>query len=184
MKTSSVIIALFLMAAFTIGSMAQTIPPSLKIDKPHIVVHKKARTLELFDGETLVKTYTIALGSQPIGDKEVEGDGKTPEGKFYVFTKNEKSKFYLSLGLSYPDTEDANRGLAAKLITKAEHDAIADAIVNKKMPPQYTRLGGEIYIHGGGTSGDWTLGCVALKNEEIKALFDIIPVGTAVEIRP
>jgi murein L,D-transpeptidase YafK len=171
------------MTLFTIGSMAQTISPPLKINKPLIIVHKKTRTLELFDGEALVKTYTIVLGSQPIGDKEIEGDGKTPEGKFYVFTKNDKSKFYLSLGLSYPDTEDANRGLAAKLITKAEYDAIVEAIAKKEMPPQYTKLGGEIYIHGGGISSDWTLGCIALKNEDMKELFDVIPTGTVVEIR-
>jgi murein L,D-transpeptidase YafK len=182
-KISFIIIALILAAVFTVRNMAQTISSTLKVDKPRIVIHKKARRLELFDGEVLVKTYTIALGSQPIGDKEIEGDGKTPEGKFYVFTKNDRSKFYLSLGLSYPDTKDANRGLAAKLITKPEHDAIADAIAKREMPPQYTKLGGEIYIHGGGTNGDWTLGCIALKNEDIKELFDVIPTGTVVEIR-
>lgn len=153
------------------------------IENPRIVVHKNARTLELFDGETLVKSYKIALGKTPVGDKEIEGDGKTPEGKFYVFTKNAKSKFQLSLGLSYPSQEDADRGLGAKLITKSEHQTILEAIAKKKMPPQNTKLGGEIYIHGGGTDGDWTQGCVALKNEDMRDLFDIIPVGMAVEIR-
>jgi len=156
----------------------------MRLNKARIIIHKKRRKLELFDGKTLVKTYEIVLGKTPVGDKEIEGDGRTPEGKFYVFTKNDKSKFHLSLGLSYPNLEDAERGLSAGLITKAEYDAIAEAIAEKKMPPQTTKLGGEIYIHGGGTDGDWTQGCVALADDDIKKLFDSIPVGTPVRILP
>ncbi len=155
-----------------------------KIENPLIVVNKSQRKLELFDGEKSIKTYKIALGFAPVGDKEKQGDGKTPEGEFYIFTKNDKSKFYLSLGISYPNIEDAARGLKAKLITKTEYDKIVRAIKDKKMPAQYTKLGGEIYIHGGGTSGDWTWGCVALTNEEIKEIFDVIQVGTRVKIKP
>jgi len=155
-----------------------------EIANPRIIVHKSARTLELFDGEALVKTYKIALGKTPVGDKQIEGDGKTPEGEFFVFTKNEKSKFYLSLALSYPNIEDAERGLAAKLITKSAHDTIVDAITEKKMPPQNTKLGGEIYIHGGGIDGDWTQGCVALMDDEMKELFNSIIIGSLVIIRP
>jgi len=158
--------------------------PQNEIAHPRIVVQKSARTLELFDGNSLVKTYKISLGKSPVGDKETEGDGKTPEGEFYVFTKNEKSKFHLSLGLSYPNAEDANRGLAANLITESERDTILEAIADKKMPPQNTKLGGEIYIHGGGTDGDWTQGCIALNDSDIKELFAIICKGTEVEIRP
>lgn len=157
--------------------------PQNEIANPRIIVYKSTRTLELFDGETLLKTYTISLGKTPVGDKQIEGDGKTPEGEFYVFTKNEKSNFYLSLALSYPNIEDADRGLAAKLITKAEYDTIVEAITEKKMPPQNTKLGGEIYIHGGGTDGDWTQGCVAMKDDDMKELFAIIQKGTVVAIR-
>ena len=149
-----------------------------------IIIKKSQRKLELYDGEKLVKTYKIALGFAPGGDKEKEGDGKTPEGDFYIFTKNDRSKFYLSLGVSYPNIEDAERGLKAKLITKAERDNIVEAIINGKMPAQNTALGGEIYIHGGGSSKDWTWGCAALKNEEIKEIFDAVSVGTRVKIEP
>ena len=155
-----------------------------KIENPRIVVKKSQRKLELFDGEKLIKTYKIALGFAPIGDKEKQGDGKTPEGDFYIFTRNDKSKFHLSLGVSYPNIEDAKRGLEAKLITKTEYNKILQAVKDKKMPPQNTRLGGEIYIHGGGTLEDWTRGCAALKNEEIKEVFDAVPVGTQVKIEP
>lgn len=156
----------------------------LPMKNPRIVIRKKERKLELFDGETLIKTYPAALGFAPVGDKEREGDGKTPEGEFYVHFKNEKSKFYLSIGISYPNVEAAKRGLAAKLITNKEHDAIVEAINNKKTPPQKTALGGEIFIHGGGSATDWTQGCAALSNADIKELFEAVQLGTQVEIKP
>ncbi len=151
-------------------------------ENPRIVIQKNQRLLQIFAGETLVKEYKIALGFAPVGDKSTEGDGRTPEGKFYIFTKNPESKFYLSLGLSYPNIEAARRGLRDQIISREEFDAIELAINEKRMPPQKTALGGEIYIHGGGVETDWTQGCVALKNEEIKEIFDAIPVGAEVEI--
>jgi murein L,D-transpeptidase YafK len=155
-----------------------------KMENPKIVIKKKARTLEVFDGDKLIKSYSVALGFKPTGDKEIEGDGKTPEGDFYIFTKNAESSFYLSLGVSYPNTEDAQRGLREKLITQEEHDAIIKAIEEMKMPPQNTRLGGEIYIHGHGNAADWTAGCVALTNADMKELFDAMAVKTPVRIEP
>lgn len=155
-----------------------------EIKNPSLVVKKSERKLKVFDGEKLVKTYQIVLGSVPVGDKEIRGDGKTPLGKFYVFTKNNKSKFYLSLGVSYPSIDDAERGLRENLISQEEHDAILQAISEKKMPPQNTKLGGEIYIHSGGTITDWTQGCIALRDEEMKEIFDAIPLGAKIEIIP
>ncbi len=147
-----------------------------------IIIKKGERVLEVFEGGKVIKSYPVALGFAASGDKEIEGDGKTPEGEFYIFTKNEKSKFHLSLGLSYPNAEDARRGLAGGLIDQTDHDSILDAIATQKMPPQKTKLGGEIYIHGGGTEGDWTEGCIGLKNDDIEGLFDMIRVGTSVTI--
>ena len=152
---------------------------------PRLVVKKAARRLEVYDGDRLVVTYPIGLGfAAAAGDKETEGDGRTPEGEFYVFTKNPQSKFYLSLGLSYPNAEDARRGLAENLISRDEYEAILEAVAQGRMPPQKTALGGEIYIHGGGNRDDWTEGCMALANEEMKALFEAVPVGTRVRIEP
>jgi L,D-peptidoglycan transpeptidase YkuD (ErfK/YbiS/YcfS/YnhG family) len=88
----------------------------------------------------------------------------------------------LSLGLSYPNIEDAGRGLRENLITRRQHDAIVRAIKRKSTPPQNTALGGDIYIHGNGASSDWTWGCVALENAEMKELFDAVTVGTQVMI--
>ena len=155
-----------------------------ELKSPRIVIRKTARTLALYDRDRLIKTFTVVLGFAPVGDKEREGDGKTPEGEFYVFTKNDKSKFHRSLGLSYPSISDARRGLADRSITQAEHDSIVSAISKKEMPPQKTALGGEIYIHGGGTHTDWTLGCIALEDDEIEDLFNAIPVGTPVSVMP
>ncbi len=156
--------------------------PDLK--NPRLIVKKKERKLEVFDGDKLIKTYKIALGSSPVGDKEIEGDGKTPEGEFYIFTKNPKSRFYLSLGVSYPNIEDAKRGLENNLINQEEHDEIVKAINEKKMPLQKTKLGGEIYIHGDGNLTDWTEGCIALHNSDMKELFDVIEIKTPVNILP
>lgn len=155
-----------------------------KLENPRLVVKKSERKLYVFDGEKLVKTYEIVLGFTPVGDKEREGDGKTPEGEFYVFTKNPQSKFYLSLGVSYPGAEDAERGLRENLISKDEYDTILQAVKEKKMPPQNTRLGGEIYIHGGGIIKDWTWGCMALRDAEMKEVFDAVEIGTRLTIQP
>jgi murein L,D-transpeptidase YafK len=152
-----------------------------KLTDPRIVIRKAERKLEVFDGEKFVKAYKMVLGFKPAGNKD---DGKTPEGKFYVFTKNTESKFHLSLGISYPGLEDAKRGLDAKLISQEEYDEIVSALNEKRMPLQKTKLGGEIYIHGGGTGSDWTDGCVALADEEITELFNAIPIGAEVEIKP
>ena len=148
------------------------------------MIRKSARTLELFDGDQSIKMIDIVLGSAPSGTKLVEGDGRTPEGSFYIFTKNRESKFHRSLAVSYPDRPAAERGLAQALITREEFDAIVDAVDTGERPPQKTRLGGEIYIHGGGTDGDWTQGCIAVDDRAIEELFDAVTVGCPVVIEP
>jgi len=157
---------------------------TLPVEKPRIVVRKADRKLEFYSDQTLLRTYKIGLGFNPVPDKKQEGDGATPEGDFYVFVKNNKSAYYLSLGVSYPNVEDAERGMRDGLISKAQYNSILEAIKKKQAPPQYTKLGGLIYIHGNGASRDWTWGCVALENEDMKELFDAVVVGTPVTIYP
>ena len=159
-------------------------PLKLPLTQPKIVVEKAARRLTLYSAGERVRVFNVALGFEPAGDKIKQGDGRTPEGDFYVCMKNDKSKFYLSLGLSYPNAEEAERGLRDGFITRAQHKQILDAIERGAKPPWNTALGGEIFIHGGGTASDWTWGCVALANENIKELFDSIPLGTNVRIEP
>lgn len=159
-------------------------PLKLPLANPKLVVSKRARRLELYSGGRVVRVYRVVLGGDPVNDKEREGDSRTPVGDFYVCVKNEQSNFHRSLGLNYPNREDAERGLRDGLITRAEYDRIVSAIKRKRTPPWDTALGGEIYIHGGGTARDWTAGCVALEDEEMRELFDAVPVGTPVRIDP
>jgi lipoprotein-anchoring transpeptidase ErfK/SrfK len=165
-----------------LATMQPRSPLKLPLVNPKIVVSKSKRQLLLYAGGAIVRTYRIALGANPVDDKVRQGDRATPEGDFYVCVKNARSNFYLSLGLSYPNAEHAARGLRDKLITRAEHGRIVRALQSKKRPPWDTALGGEIFIHGGGTDGDWTWGCVALANADIKELFDALPLGTSVRI--
>ncbi|MFI5263127.1 MAG: murein L,D-transpeptidase family protein [Candidatus Kapaibacterium sp.] len=148
----------------------------------NIVIKKAERKLYLYENDSLVKTYKIALGLAPVGRKQMRGDQKTPQGEYYISSKNSRSQFYRALGISYPNAEDAGRGLNSGIITKNDFRTIQAAIRGHLIPPQHTSLGGEIFIHGNGTSRDWTWGCVALEDTDIKELFDKIPVRTPVTI--
>ena len=149
-----------------------------------IVVKKKERQLELWQGETLIDTYPCGLGRSPEGHKQVEGDSKTPEGEYYVCVRNSNSSFYLSLGVSYPNKEDAAVALEDGRIDRATYERIASAIDNGQCPDWNTPLGGEIMIHGCGGSSDWTLGCIAVDNEVMDILFEYCPVRTKITILP
>jgi murein L,D-transpeptidase YafK len=165
------------------AAVAQQAALKLPLKNPRIVIMKNERRLELYSGSSVVRRYKIGLGLSPVEDKVRQGDRRTPEGEFYVFTKNDKSAFYLSLGLSYPNIEDAERGLRDKLISQRQRDVIVRTIKRKATPPQNTALGGDIYIHGNGAGSDWTWGCVALENADMKELFEAVTVGTPVTIR-
>ncbi len=157
--------------------------PGVLVD-PSVSVSKATRTLTVMSDGRPAKTYRIVLGPEPAGDKEREGDLRTPEGDFYVCTKNAQSRYHRAMGLSYPDEADAQRGLDDGIITKRQYNDIVKAIHQMKQPPWNTRLGGEIMIHGGGTHADWTEGCIALSDEDAEELFDALPLGTEVRIRP
>ena len=124
------------------------------------------------------------------GDKRIEGDLRTPEGEFFVCYKNPKSKYTLSLGLSYPREEDAARGLREGKITQKQHDAIVAADRGRSFDANTwedlckTPLGGEIMIHGARKGRDSTLGCVAMDDDAIRELYRILPFGTPVKIVP
>ena len=133
-----------------------------------VVVKKGDRKLYLISGKSVVKTYEIKLGQQPVGDKKYEGDGKTPEGVYFIDRFNPNSRYYLSVGISYPSAQDVAQAAALGL-----------------------RPGGDIFIHGqpNGRPGppiarDWTDGCIAVTNDEIKQLWDRVPDGTPITIRP
>jgi murein L,D-transpeptidase YafK len=136
-----------------------------------------------------VKTYSCITGGNA-GDKAVEGDRKTPEGSFHIVFKNPQSKFHLSLGLDYPNREDAQRGLASGLITRRQYEDILAALASDLTREEnqkklwYTPLGGEIFLHGHAEGRTGTAGCVALSNPDIEELYAVLPLGTPVEVKP
>jgi murein L,D-transpeptidase YafK len=148
-----------------------------------VVISKHSRTLTLFDGEEEVLCIPVVTGKNS-ADKQREGDLATPEGEFYICYKNPDSKHHRFLGLSYPNLEDAERGMRDKLITPVESKEIRDAIAQKKCPPWKTALGGEIGLHGPCPNVTWTHGCIAMSVEQIERLYDLLDIGDEVSIRP
>jgi murein L,D-transpeptidase YafK len=138
--------------------------PVSKVVNPKIYVYKNKRRLLVVENDILIREFRIGLGPRPAGDKQQQGDGRTPEGEFYVCVKKPNSAFYKSLGLSYPAPRHAERALVAGNISHEQFARIVHAIENKSRPPWDTKLGGQIFIHGGGAQGDWTRGCVAIYN--------------------
>ncbi|MES2177159.1 MAG: L,D-transpeptidase family protein [Gemmatimonadota bacterium] len=144
-------------------------PPMGLVDS--IVVEKKAHKLTLFRDGKPTRTYLIALGGNPVGDKLKAGDRRTPEGIFFIDERQPNSRYHLALHISYPD---------------AAHRARSQAIGAEP--------GGDIMIHGlpngmgaaGAThrQADWTNGCVALTDQEIEEIWSVVPIGTPVEIKP
>lgn len=164
------------------------------IDNPtsgiKIMIDKSDHTLSLVYNGAKLKSYHVEIGGGGLADKEVEGDLKTPEGTFFVTNKKvmgPPDKYLGSrwLGVSYPNAEDADRGLTQGLIEKQTFDDIMSAFNNGENPPQDSALGGNIGIHGGSTESlgnDWTWGCVGLTNSDIEEFFDYIAVGTPIII--
>lgn len=136
-----------------------------------VVIHKSKRSMELWSNGATIAKYRVALGFDPVGPKQYEGDGKTPEGVYTVTARNEKSQFFRSLKLNYPNTTDE-----------------MNAAATGKKP------GGLIMIHGlpndrtapmvGHPSKDWTEGCIAVTDEEIMDIWRRVDNGTAVLIMP
>ncbi len=160
--------------------------PGIEVTDPRlgdgyvVVVRKEARRIQLFhQGLAIVDKngfvcYTIGLGFAPQGHKERQGDGKTPEG-WYRTSDKPWSSFYHAIAVHYPNTDDAHAGQAAGLISRTTEQAIARATQAHEKPPQETALGGEILVHGGGSTSDWTLGCIALDNADLDYLRAKLP---------
>ena len=133
-----------------------------------IVVNKAAREMYLVHHGQALKKYDIELGFAPIGDKKVEGDGKTPEGTYLIDRRNPNSQFHLSLGISYPNALD-----------RAEAKALGQS------------PGGDIFIHGqprmttsADVQKDWTWGCIAVTNSEMEEVYAMVRNGTPITINP
>jgi len=136
-----------------------------------ILIEKSARRLMLILQGEVLKTYKIALGGNPIGPKERQGDNKTPEGTYVIDGRNMDSRFHLSLHISYPNERDKNR--AKELGVSPGGDIMIHGIKN-----------GFSWVDDAHTAVDWTKGCIAVTDEEIEEISKLAPNGTIVEIRP
>ncbi|PCJ77076.1 MAG: hypothetical protein COA53_02225 [Rhodobacteraceae bacterium] len=152
-------------------AMADPTPTGGALSKVEfLVLFKSTRKLGLYravDGKpVLMRSYGVDLGFSPRGDKGREGDGRTPEGTYFIDRRNPNSAYHLSLGISYPDVNDMAEARA------------------KGLDP-----GGDIFIHGGPTSfrdrfkRDWTAGCIAVTDREIEEIWAMVPMGTPIAIR-
>jgi len=167
---------MFFVAAFVLaaavnctGSSGPTEKTDTVADK--VLVEKALRRLTLFQNGKPIKTYKVALGKNPVGSKVQRGDGRTPEGSYFIDGKKSNSAFHLALHISYPNSGDK---------TRAESLGVAP--------------GGDILIHGlrNGLGwlgplhrlSDWTQGCIAVTNSEIEEIWKMVPNGTVVEIVP
>ena len=153
-----------------------------------IRIKKSMRTLEVIapSGE-IVFSCSVSLGKCPTGAKTQEGDMKTPEGIYRITHKNFKSKYHIALGVSYPSRKDALLALKEKRIRRIQAIGIYACDLIRVRPSWKTPLGGFIMIHGehpDRLSGDWTAGCIAVKNEEIEAIEKFVKCGEPIEILP
>ena len=136
-----------------------------------LLLKKAERTLNGMEGECELWSARVALGSDPCGPKRREGDGRTPEGVYRICLVKEKGRYGRSLALSYPNAGDALAALEQGAIDDDMYEAICAAQREGRRPPWGTPLGGEIYLHEGGTETDWTQGCVALSSTDMARLF-------------
>jgi len=167
--------------------------PFVHADPYSVEILKSKRELRVLQGSRVARRYRAALGSGGLGDKRIRGDHKTPVGVYYITGFNEESAFDIFMRLNYPSLKDGFFGLKRALITREEFDRIVDAQRQDTLPPQNTPLGGAIGIHGIGEETtdrlkihanlDWTQGCIALTNREIRELRSFVDVGTMVVIR-
>ena len=165
---------------------------SHEISNVWLRISKKSQTLYVYRGDELIRRLPADLGYNFYSDKIKRGSvedpdhWRTPDGTFYVVNKNPDSQYYRALVLNYPNREDAERGLRDSLITSTEYEAIISADDRFVMPPMNTLLGGWIEIHGDGTGrrANWTQGCVAILNESMDRIWDLVHVGTPVVIEP
>ena len=154
-------------AAEGVSETKQAMPKSIMIDK--VFVDKSARTLQLLSDNEIIKSYHIALGGNPVGHKQQQGDKRTPTGSYILDYKNEKSKFYRSIHVSYPNAADKARAKS------------------RGFSP-----GGDIMIHGQkngfghlaaiNQQRDWTDGCIAVTDNEMDEIMAAVEIGTPIEI--
>ncbi len=159
-------------------------------------VYKEQRVVLLmnpYTGEPL-HSYTASFGGGAPGKKRLRGDIRTPEGTYWITEMRSSGRYHFFLQLNYPNRMDAWRGLFSGHISPEQYRDIMQAHREDRLPPQNTRLGGQIGLHGLGPGSspppadlelfNWTKGCIALSNQAIEELGDYLEVGSRVVIYP
>ena len=136
-----------------------------------VLIEKKERRLTLLSMGEVIKAYKIALGGDPVGPKERQGDNKTPEGTYIIDSRNSNSEYHLSLHISYPNEKDKMR--AKELGVSPGGNIMIHGIKN-----------GLAWVGASHAEVDWTKGCIAVSDEEMEEIYRLVPNGTIVEIRP
>ncbi len=160
-------VAFFISGCFNTSPVYKNIPDYNGPKVTKIVVDKSQRKLFLLNNNKILKKFKVGLGFDPKKHKLEQGDGRTPEGLYFIDRKNYNSKYFLSLGISYPNAKDKKH---AK---------------NLEIDP-----GGDIFIHGGpkykGEFGkrDWTAGCISVSDKNIKIIYSMVKTGTPILIKP
>ena len=145
--------------------------PFGRIAADSIVVEKSRHRLSLYHRGTLLRSYLVALGQQPIGDKVRVGDNRTPEGLFRIEGRNPDSRYHRSLKISYPDA--AHRARARSLGVSPGGDIMIHGLPAR-----------QAWVGAAHRDFDWTEGCIAVTNKEIEEIWSVVPVGTPILIKP
>jgi murein L,D-transpeptidase YafK len=169
-----------LLAVSTFGAQADTLPQTERVTMrttenlpvvDHVVVRKADRKLFLMHADTIVRTYKVALGLNPIGTKERSGDFRTPEGTYRLIRRNPRSDFFLSMQVSYPNESDLKHA-------RRNHWATGGSIMIHGLPNQLKH--DPSYYE----NVDWTDGCIALSNSDMLEIWLLTPDNAPIEILP
>ena len=168
LRSRRTVVSTLVLACVLSTSHAQP-SPSIKADS--ILILKKDHVMELLAAGKVIRTYKVALGRGGLAPKQREGDKRTPEGRYIVDSRNAASQYHKALHISYPNSDD--RQHAAKIGV-----APGGAVMIHGLP------NGKGWVGAGHRLYDWTLGCIAVTDQEIDEIWNLVPVGTPVEIRP
>jgi murein L,D-transpeptidase YafK len=168
----SIIFRAFAIAALAlIGGCVQAPAPATPLPADRVVVQKSQRSLELWREGKVFATFAIALGREPRGPKQQEGDGRTPEGVYRIDWRSMQTRYTRALHISYPDERDRGRANAMGIDP-------GGAIFVHGLPPDYGPLDPPRWYR------DWTEGCISVGNAAIAKIWDAVPDGTPIEILP
>jgi murein L,D-transpeptidase YafK len=156
---------MLVVAVFSLSACASKFKTYRGPEVTSVQVHKSSRKMYLLHETQVLRAFDIGLGFAPVGHKQVEGDGKTPEGAYFINRRNPDSEYHLSIGISYPN--DTDRDYAASINAETGGDIFIHGAPNRKVPVR-----------------DWTAGCIAVTDKEVEDVYAMVRDGTPIFIYP